>query len=78
MIGIIKKIPDSMRHQSPADEDIAVQFFREILFAQQRREMTELIPIKFQEHLQLQSLGINAANIGFNTLTMVYFIILIK
>ncbi|KAI3653844.1 hypothetical protein MP228_001791 [Amoeboaphelidium protococcarum] len=29
-----------------------------------------LVPIKFQEHLQLQSLGINAANIGFNTLTM--------
>ncbi|KAI9012382.1 hypothetical protein DFJ74DRAFT_710372 [Hyaloraphidium curvatum] len=28
------------------------------------------IPIQFQEHLQLQALGINAANIGFNTLTM--------
>ncbi|TPX38293.1 hypothetical protein SmJEL517_g00095 [Synchytrium microbalum] len=28
------------------------------------------LPIKFQEHVQLQSLGINAANIGFNTLTM--------
>ncbi|TPX47357.1 hypothetical protein SeMB42_g00049 [Synchytrium endobioticum] len=28
------------------------------------------LPIKFQEHVQLQSLGINAANIGFNNLTM--------
>ncbi|KAI8818504.1 uncharacterized protein EV422DRAFT_537294 [Fimicolochytrium jonesii] len=28
------------------------------------------LPIKFQEHVQLQNLGINAANIGFNTLTM--------
>ncbi|KAJ3319704.1 hypothetical protein HDV06_006120 [Boothiomyces sp. JEL0866] len=32
--------------------------------------MGELLPIRFQEHVQLQSLGINAANIGFNTLTM--------
>ncbi|KAH9275316.1 hypothetical protein BASA83_002084 [Batrachochytrium salamandrivorans] len=32
--------------------------------------MADLIPIRFQEHVQLQSLGINAANIGFNTLTM--------
>ncbi|KAI8915232.1 hypothetical protein DFJ77DRAFT_461771 [Powellomyces hirtus] len=30
----------------------------------------QIIPIKFQEHVQLLSLGINAANIGFNTLTM--------
>lgn len=28
------------------------------------------LPIKFQEHLQLQNLGINVANIGFSTLTM--------
>ncbi|KAL1920539.1 uncharacterized protein VTP21DRAFT_916 [Calcarisporiella thermophila] len=28
------------------------------------------LPIKFQEHLQLQSLGINAASISFNTLTL--------
>ncbi|VDN03972.1 unnamed protein product [Thelazia callipaeda] len=37
--------------------------------------MSSLLPIKFQEHilqifLKLQSLGINAANIGFATLTM--------
>ncbi|KXS18347.1 clathrin heavy chain [Gonapodya prolifera JEL478] len=32
--------------------------------------MAEILPIKFQEHLQLQSIGINPANIGFNTLTM--------
>jgi len=32
--------------------------------------MAEALPIRFQEHVQLQSLGINAANIGFNTLTM--------
>lgn len=28
------------------------------------------LPIKFQEHLQLQAVGINVASIGFNTLTM--------
>jgi clathrin heavy chain len=28
------------------------------------------LPIKFQEHLQLQSVGINVSNIGFSTLTM--------
>jgi clathrin heavy chain len=28
------------------------------------------LPIKFQEHLQLQNVGINVANIGFSTLTM--------
>lgn len=28
------------------------------------------LPIKFQEHLQLQNAGINVANIGFSTLTM--------
>lgn len=32
--------------------------------------MAETLPIRFQEHVQLQSLGINAASIGFNTLTM--------
>ncbi|XP_039266520.2 clathrin heavy chain 1 [Styela clava] len=32
--------------------------------------MAQLLPIKFQEHLQLQNVGINAANIGFSTLTM--------
>ncbi|KAI8979961.1 hypothetical protein BDB01DRAFT_798258 [Pilobolus umbonatus] len=32
--------------------------------------MTEILPIKFQELAQLQSLGVNAASIGFNTLTM--------
>ncbi|KAI8917358.1 hypothetical protein BC831DRAFT_485343 [Entophlyctis helioformis] len=32
--------------------------------------MAEILPIRFQEHVQLQTLGINAANIGFNTLTM--------
>lgn len=32
--------------------------------------MAQLLPIRFQEHLQLQSVGINAANIGFSTLTM--------
>ncbi|KAI8903541.1 hypothetical protein EDD86DRAFT_242981 [Gorgonomyces haynaldii] len=32
--------------------------------------MADILPIRFQEHVQLQSLGINAANIGFNTLTM--------
>ncbi|GAV05648.1 hypothetical protein RvY_15748 [Ramazzottius varieornatus] len=29
-----------------------------------------MIPIRFQEHAQLQNVGINAANIGFTTLTM--------
>lgn len=29
-----------------------------------------MLPIRFQEHLQLTSVGISAANIGFNTLTM--------
>ncbi|KJE97309.1 clathrin heavy chain 1 [Capsaspora owczarzaki ATCC 30864] len=28
------------------------------------------LPIKFQEHIQLQNVGINPANIGFSTLTM--------
>ena len=28
------------------------------------------LPIKFQEHLQLQNAGINVSNIGFSTLTM--------
>ncbi|KAG0175208.1 hypothetical protein DFQ28_005404 [Apophysomyces sp. BC1034] len=32
--------------------------------------MTEPLPIKFQEHAQLQSLGVNAVSIGFNTVTM--------
>ncbi|KAJ3294084.1 hypothetical protein HK104_003936 [Borealophlyctis nickersoniae] len=32
--------------------------------------MAQILPIRFQEHVQLQSLGINAASIGFNTLTM--------
>ncbi|KAJ9065474.1 Clathrin heavy chain [Entomophthora muscae] len=32
--------------------------------------MNELIPIRSQEHIQLQSLGINPQFIGFNTLTM--------
>ncbi|KAG2194961.1 hypothetical protein INT47_002817 [Mucor saturninus] len=32
--------------------------------------MAEQLPIKFQEHAQLQNLGVNAASIGFNTLTM--------
>ncbi|XP_074599513.1 clathrin heavy chain 1-like isoform X1 [Brevipalpus obovatus] len=32
--------------------------------------MSQILPIKFQEHLQLTSIGINAANITFNTLTM--------
>ncbi|OBZ85911.1 hypothetical protein A0J61_06039, partial [Choanephora cucurbitarum] len=32
--------------------------------------MSEQLPIKFQEHAQLQNLGVNAASIGFNTLTM--------
>ncbi|VDN52328.1 unnamed protein product [Dracunculus medinensis] len=32
--------------------------------------MATPLPIKFQEHISLQNLGINAANIGFATLTM--------
>ncbi|XP_075542803.1 clathrin heavy chain [Dermacentor variabilis] len=32
--------------------------------------MTQILPIRFQEHLQLTNIGINAANVGFNTLTM--------
>ncbi|KAL3856702.1 hypothetical protein ACJMK2_011426 [Sinanodonta woodiana] len=32
--------------------------------------MAQILPIRFQEHLQLQNVGINAANIGFSTLTM--------
>eukprot|EP00053_Salpingoeca_punica_P012105 m.107985 g.107985 ORF g.107985 m.107985 type:complete len:1673 (-) comp15857_c0_seq1:337-5355(-) len=32
--------------------------------------MAQQLPIKFQEHLQLTNHGINAANIGFATLTM--------
>ncbi|CAF3502004.1 unnamed protein product, partial [Adineta steineri] len=32
--------------------------------------MTEQLPIKFLEHLQLQNVGINVANIGFSSLTM--------
>ncbi len=32
--------------------------------------MAAALPIKFQEHAQLQSIGINASNIGFSTLTM--------
>lgn len=31
---------------------------------------TEILPIRFQEHVQLPALGINTANIAFNTLTM--------
>ncbi|ESO91636.1 hypothetical protein LOTGIDRAFT_233411 [Lottia gigantea] len=32
--------------------------------------MAQILPIRFQEHLQLQNVGINAATIGFSTLTM--------
>jgi len=32
--------------------------------------MAQKLPIKLQDHLQLTNVGINAANIGFNTLTM--------
>ncbi|CAM4867695.1 unnamed protein product [Rotaria socialis] len=32
--------------------------------------MTEQLPIKFQEHLRLQNVGINVTNIGFSSLTM--------
>ncbi|CAM1325764.1 CLTC (predicted) [Pycnogonum litorale] len=32
--------------------------------------MSQLLPIRFQEHLQLTNVGINAASIGFNSLTM--------
>ncbi|XP_052824427.1 clathrin heavy chain 1 [Octopus bimaculoides] len=31
---------------------------------------TQLLPIRFQEHLQVENLGFNASNIGFSTLTM--------
>lgn len=30
----------------------------------------QVLPIRFQEHLQLQNVGINVTNIGFSTLTM--------
>ncbi|XP_041972063.1 clathrin heavy chain isoform X2 [Aricia agestis] len=32
--------------------------------------MAQVLPIRFQEHLQLTSIGINPASISFNTLTM--------
>ncbi|KAF9413871.1 hypothetical protein BGZ94_000588, partial [Podila epigama] len=32
--------------------------------------MAEALPIRFQEHVQLQALGVDAASIGFNTLTL--------
>ncbi|XP_054097659.2 clathrin heavy chain 2 isoform X3 [Callithrix jacchus] len=32
--------------------------------------MAQILPIRFQEHFQLQNLGINPANIGFSTVTM--------
>lgn len=32
--------------------------------------MAQILPIRFQEHLQLQNQGVNPANIGFSTLTM--------
>ncbi|XP_065831614.1 clathrin heavy chain 1-like isoform X2 [Oscarella lobularis] len=32
--------------------------------------MAQVLPIKFQEHLQLQNVGINPANIGFASLTL--------
>ncbi|XP_047005159.1 clathrin heavy chain [Schistocerca americana] len=32
--------------------------------------MTQMLPIRFQEHLQLTSVGINQASVSFNTLTM--------
>ncbi|XP_058808391.1 clathrin heavy chain [Phymastichus coffea] len=32
--------------------------------------MTQLLPIRFQEHLQLTAVGINANNVSFNTVTM--------
>ncbi|XP_006902589.1 PREDICTED: clathrin heavy chain 2 [Elephantulus edwardii] len=32
--------------------------------------MAQILPVRLQEHLQLSSLGISPANIGFNTLTM--------
>ena len=32
--------------------------------------MAGALPIKFQEHMQLQNAGINVANIGLSTLTM--------
>ncbi|XP_050305329.1 clathrin heavy chain [Anthonomus grandis grandis] len=34
------------------------------------QQPTQLLPIKFQEHLQLTNIGINVANISFATLTM--------
>jgi clathrin heavy chain len=32
--------------------------------------MAAALPFKFQEHAQLQNIGINVSNIGFSTLTM--------
>ncbi|XP_028852967.1 clathrin heavy chain 1 isoform X2 [Denticeps clupeoides] len=32
--------------------------------------MAQILPIRFQEHLQLQNVGVNPANIGFSYLTM--------
>lgn len=32
--------------------------------------MTQILPIRFQEHLQLTNVGINQASVSFNTLTM--------
>uniref|UniRef100_A0AAQ4PSW1 Clathrin heavy chain n=1 Tax=Gasterosteus aculeatus aculeatus TaxID=481459 RepID=A0AAQ4PSW1_GASAC len=32
--------------------------------------MAQILPIRFQEHLQLQNMGVNPANIGFSYLTM--------
>uniref|UniRef100_A0AAR2IN52 Clathrin heavy chain n=1 Tax=Pygocentrus nattereri TaxID=42514 RepID=A0AAR2IN52_PYGNA len=32
--------------------------------------MAQILPIRFQEHLQLQTIGVNPANIGFSCLTM--------
>ncbi|XP_065337629.1 clathrin heavy chain isoform X1 [Cloeon dipterum] len=32
--------------------------------------MTQILPIRFQEHLQLTNIGINQASVSFNTLTM--------
>ncbi|CAH1394339.1 unnamed protein product [Nezara viridula] len=32
--------------------------------------MSQILPIRFQEHLQLSSVGINPTSVGFNTLTM--------
>jgi len=33
-------------------------------------KMTQILPIRFQEHLQLTNVGINQASVSFNTLTM--------